>query len=144
MEALEQIYCKNRKGPLLIGSVKPNTGHSEASAALFSVAKALIALDSGIIPANIQYDKPNPDIKPLVEGTVKVVTKNTEWEPDYVAINGIGLDSYYGHVLLKGNPKKKKIEKDDLPRLVVASTRTEAGIKELLETVSFCVCKGVL
>lgn len=136
VEALAEVYCKNRKnGPLLIGSVKPNTGHSEASAALFSIVKALIALDSGTVPANIQYGKPNPEIKPLVDGTVAVVTENTPFEPEYVAVNGIGLDSYYGHVLLKANPKRKQLEKDDLPRLVVASTRTESGIKELLETV---------
>lgn len=137
MEALAEVYCKKRKEPLLIGSVKPNTGHSEASSALFSIVKALIALDSGIIPANIHYNKPNPDIKPLVNGTVKVVTENTPFEPDYIAVNGIGLDSYYGHVLLKANPKKKNIEKDDLPRLVAASTRTEHGIKQLLETVGY-------
>lgn len=136
MDALAEVYCRNRKEPLLIGSVKTNTGHSEASAALFSIVKALIALDSGVIPANINYSNPNPEIKSLTDGTVKVVTENTEFEPEYVAVNGIGLDSYYGHVLLKANPKKKKIEKDDLPRLVVASTRTEAGIKQLLETVN--------
>lgn len=137
VEALAQVYCKNRKEPLLIGSIKPNTGHSEASATLFSIVKALIVLDSGVIPANIQYNQPNPDIKPLIDGTVKVVTENVELEPEYVAVNGIGLDSYYGHVLLKANPKtKKNIEKGDVPHLVVTSTRTEAGIKQMLETVS--------
>lgn len=137
VEALAEVYCKNRKkGPLLIGSVKPNTGHSEASAALFSIVKAIIALETGIIPANIQYNKANPEIKPLLDGTVAVVTENTQFDPEYIAVNGIGLDSYYGHVLLKANPKQKRLEKDDLPRLVVASTRTESGIKQLLESVN--------
>lgn len=120
----------------MVGSVKTNTGHSEATASLFSIVKVLIAMETGIIPANIQYDKPNPEILPLVKGTIKVVAENTPWNGGYAAVNGIGIDSYYGHVLLKSNPKTKKLEKtDDLPRLVVASTRTEEGIKELLNTV---------
>lgn len=135
LEALERIYCKDRDTPLLIGSVKPNTGHSEASAALFSIVKVLIAMDSGIIPANIQFNKPNPEIPALTNGKIKVVTENTKWDGGYAAVNGIGIDSYYGHVLLKSNPKGKKPKTDDLPRLVCASTRTETGIKAIIETI---------
>lgn len=135
MEALERIYCKDRDSPLLIGSVKPNTGHSEASAALFSLVKVLIAMDTGIIPANIHFNKPNPDIPALTNGAMKVVTENTKWDGGYAAVNGIGIDSYYGHVLLKSNPKTKKEKTDNLPRLIVASTRTETGIKSIIDTV---------
>lgn len=76
LAAIDEVYCKNRKNPLLIGSVKTNTGHSEASAAMFSVAKVLIAMEQGVIPATIQYDTPNPKIKGLVEGRLQVLTKN--------------------------------------------------------------------
>lgn len=76
LNAIEKVYCKNRKNPLLIGSVKTNTGHSEASAVMFSVAKVLIAMEQGIIPANLQYNTPNPNIKGLVDGSLEVVTKN--------------------------------------------------------------------
>lgn len=136
LEALDQVYCKNRKSPLLVGSVKTNTGHSEASAAMFSIAKVLIAMEAGVIPANIQYEKPNPEIKPLVDGRVKVVQENTPWNPDLAAVNALGIDSYYSHALFKANPKIKKDLNDGLPRLVVASTRTEEGIKEILNTIS--------
>lgn len=135
VEALEKIYCKNRKNPLLIGSIKTNTGHSEASAVLFSVAKVLIAMETGTIPANLYYDKPNPEISALVKGTVEVVKENKKWDGEYAAVNAIGLDSYYGHLLLKSNNKKKVEKKDDLPRLLLVSTRTEEGIKNILETV---------
>ncbi|CAG9765257.1 unnamed protein product [Ceutorhynchus assimilis] len=135
LNAIEKAYCKNRKTPLLIGSVKTNTGHSEASAVMFSVAKVLIAMEQGVIPATIQYEKPNPNAKGLIDGSLQVVTKNTPWKPTYAAINAIGLDSYYGHLVLKANQKTKQTQHDDLPKLVVASTRTEEGIKDILEKV---------
>lgn len=135
LAAIDEVYCKNRKNPLLIGSVKTNTGHSEASAAMFSVAKVLIAMEQGVIPATIQYDTPNPKIKGLVEGRLQVLTKNKPWNPTYAAINGLGIDTYYGHLLLKANPKIKPQPSIDIPRLLVASTRTEDGINDILEQV---------
>ncbi|EEZ97866.2 fatty acid synthase [Tribolium castaneum] len=137
LEALEKVYCKNRQNPLLIGTVKPNTGHSEASAALFSIVKVCIAMEAETIPATIQYQTPNPELKPLLNGSMEVVTQNRKWGVKYAAVNAIGLDSYYGHLLLKANPKKKVNAQvqDDIPRLILASTRTEAGIKEILQTI---------
>ncbi|XP_066149955.1 fatty acid synthase-like isoform X1 [Euwallacea fornicatus] len=133
LDALDQVYCKNRKNPLLIGSVKTNTGHSEATSAMFSVAKVLIAMEQGIIPATIQYEKPNPKIPALVNGRLEVVTKNKEWNPTYAAVNGLGLDTYYGHLLLKANPKLKPHVTFDIPKLLVASTRTEDGISDIIK-----------
>ncbi|XP_060524806.1 fatty acid synthase-like [Cylas formicarius] len=135
LDALAQVYCRNRNEPVLIGSVKTNAGHSEASAVMFSVAKVLVAMETGQIPANINFEKPNPNIKALVDGKLKVVTQNTEWKPTYAAVNALGLDSYYGHLLLKANSKTKTQKMDDLPRLITASTRTEDGIKSIIEKV---------
>ncbi|XP_045461517.1 fatty acid synthase-like isoform X2 [Harmonia axyridis] len=133
IEALERIFCKDRKTPLLIGSVKPNAGHSEATSAMFSIVKSLIAIENDTIPATLQYTKPNPEIPALVNGTIQVVSENRKFNPKYVAVNALGLDSYYAHILLKANPKKLPAKINDLPRLLLASTRTEEGIKAILE-----------
>lgn len=135
MEALERVFCKNRKTPLQIGSVKTNTGHSEASASLFSIAKVIIAMETDTIPAHLQFEKPNPEIPALCNGNMEVVTYNKKWEPKYAAVNSIGIDSYYGHALLKANPKKKVLKKCSITPLIIASTRTQEGIDQLLETV---------
>lgn len=103
---------------------------------MFSIVKSLIAIETETIPATIQYTKPNPEIPALVNGSIQVVSENRKWNPKYVAVNAIGLDSYYGHILLKANPKKLPAKINDLPRLLLASTRTEDGIKDILEVVS--------
>jgi acyl transferase domain-containing protein len=37
-------------GPLLIGAVKPNIGHSEAASGLLALIKAILTVENGIIP----------------------------------------------------------------------------------------------
>lgn len=70
---LSQIFpSSGRPGPLLVGSVKSNVGHTEASSSLVSVSKALVSLDSGLIPPNLGYTEPNPAAGALVSGEVKV------------------------------------------------------------------------
>lgn len=139
LAVLDKVYCKNRKTPLLIGSVKSNTGHSEACAALMSVAKVLIAMETNIIPANIQYNTPNPNIQSLIDGRIEVVTENKEWNGKYAAVNAAGLSASYGHILLKANPKVKEEKLTILPRLLVASTRNEQSIQEILDKVSYYI-----
>nr|CAH7755304.1 unnamed protein product [Callosobruchus chinensis] len=133
VDALEKVYCKNRRTPLKIGSSKTVFGHAEATSSLVSVAAVIVAMENGIIPATLNYEKPNPEIKGLVDGKVQVVTKNTEWKPTYAAVNAIGIDCCYGHVLLKANLKEKVPMKMDLPPLLAVSTRTEEGIAKILE-----------
>lgn len=36
--------------PILVGSVKPNVGHSEASSSISTVMKAVLAIENKIIP----------------------------------------------------------------------------------------------
>ncbi|CAG9823792.1 unnamed protein product [Phaedon cochleariae] len=135
LNALEKIFCKNRKAPLMIGSVKTITGHSEASASLFSIVQVIIAMEAGIIPATLQFQTPNPNIRALNNGNMEVVTDNRKWSAEYAAVNSIGIDSYYAHVVLKSNPKKKTPIEVNIPTLLVASTRTEDGITAILETL---------
>lgn len=120
----------------MIGSVKTITGHSEASASLFSLVSVLLAMENKTIPATIQYDTPNPEIKGLHNGSFEVVTSNRPWTSQYAAVNALGINTYYGHIVLKANVKEKVPVKMDLPMLLNVSTRTETGIKEILDTVN--------
>jgi len=70
--AIADVFCKDRNTPLLVGSVKSNMGHSEPASGLCSVAKVLIAMESGVIPPNLHYQDPNPDIPALSEGKLQV------------------------------------------------------------------------
>jgi hypothetical protein len=72
VNAIADVFCKDRNTALLVGSVKSNMGHSEPASGLCSVAKVLIAMESSVIPPNLHYKDPNPDIPALSDGRLQV------------------------------------------------------------------------
>lgn len=101
----------------------------------FTLFKVIIAMESGIIPPNINFTSPMKGVKCIEEGRVKVITEPTPWEGGYVGINSFGFGGANGHALLKSYAKEKVrngAPSDDLPRLVVVSGRTEEALEVLL------------
>jgi fatty acid synthase len=64
LNAIADVFCKDRPSnrPLLIGSVKSNMGHSEPASGLCSMAKVILAMQEGVLPGNLHFKEPNPDI----------------------------------------------------------------------------------
>lgn len=75
LNSITEMFCKGRTEPLLIGSVKSNMGHSEPASGMCSIAKVLIAMETGTIPANLHFKNPNPAIPALLDGRLKVTRK---------------------------------------------------------------------
>lgn len=75
MNAISDVFCVGRKTPLLVGSVKSNAGHAEPVSGLVSIAKVIYALETGIIPANINFETLNHNIPKLVSGELKVISQ---------------------------------------------------------------------
>ncbi|RZC35992.1 fatty acid synthase [Asbolus verrucosus] len=123
VNSIADFFCKNRKEPLLIGSVKSNMGHSEPASGLCSLAKIVIAMEAGVIPA-------------LNDGRLKVVTKNEPWKGGIVAINSFGFGGANAHIILKSNPKPKTSWPiDPLPRVIGVSGRTQEAVNTFLDKV---------
>nr|XP_023029483.1 fatty acid synthase-like [Leptinotarsa decemlineata] len=138
--AIDDVLTKGRKTHLLIGSVKSNIGHSEPSSGIASVVKCLIGLETGIIPPNSHFKKPNKNIPGLVEGRLKVVSEPMPFEDDrgLIGINSFGFGGGNCHTLLRKNKKEKLnsgLPSDDIPRLICLSGRTEESIISLLDEV---------
>ncbi|XP_022830419.1 fatty acid synthase [Spodoptera litura] len=135
VNAIAELFCKGRKGPLLLGSVKSNMGHSEPASGLCSVAKVIVAMERGVIPGNLHYKSPNPDIPALSDGKIKVVDRNTEWDGGLVAINSFGFGGANAHVILESEPRgaARAARARGLPRVMLASGRTEEAVAALTE-----------
>ncbi|XP_023311358.1 fatty acid synthase [Anoplophora glabripennis] len=139
--AIDTVFTKHRKQPLLIGSVKSNIGHSEAASGLCSITKCIIAMESGFIPPNLNFTTPRKEIKGIVEGRMKVVVDKMPFEDDrsLIGVSSFGFGGSNCHVLLKRNPKEKinkGLPEDNLPRLVCVSGRTTEAVNALLDAVS--------
>ncbi|KAE8554287.1 hypothetical protein TMatcc_006203 [Talaromyces marneffei ATCC 18224] len=89
---------------ILVGSVKPNIGHVEASAGIAGVIKGVLALENGLIPPNILFNTPNPKIQ-FEKWRVQVPTALTPWPSDGVrrmSVNSFGAGGTNAHAVLDG------------------------------------------
>ncbi|XP_041987847.1 fatty acid synthase [Aricia agestis] len=134
VNAIADLFCEGRAAPLLLGSVKSNMGHSEPASGLCSIAKVVVAMERGLIPANLHYESPNPDIPALSDGRIKVVDRNTPWDGGLVAVNSFGFGGANAHIILESQPAggAAGAARCDTPRLVLASGRTEEAARALL------------
>ncbi|XP_014487930.1 PREDICTED: fatty acid synthase-like, partial [Dinoponera quadriceps] len=138
VKAIDKVFCKDKSTPLLIGSIKSNLGHTEGASGLCHIAKVVIAMETGVIPAHINLTQERNDIEAFKKGTIRVVTASTLWEPSLAGVNSFGFGGTNAHVLLAPNIKKKingGAPKDDLPRLVVLSGRTEQAVESFLHEI---------
>ena len=100
IRALAEVYSKNRDRPLLVGSVKTNIGHTEATSGLCSIAKIITIFQSGWIPASLHYNKPKMEFKDLIPKVIEPVTRNTKYNGGIVGVNLIGAGGTNYHILL--------------------------------------------
>ncbi|CAL1537406.1 unnamed protein product [Lymnaea stagnalis] len=132
--SIVDVFCKGRKAPLLIGSTKSNMGHPEAASGLSSIAKILIAYEERVIPPNLHFKNPNPEIPGLSDGSLQVVTECTRWNGGYVAMNSFGFGGSNVHALYRSHDKEllEPHIASEKPRLFTCNARTEAGVKAVL------------
>ncbi|KAJ3619939.1 hypothetical protein MTP99_003942 [Tenebrio molitor] len=141
VEAIDQALARKRDKPLLVGSVKSSIGHTEPASGVCSIIKVLIAMETGLIAPNIHLKQIKAGMKGFEQGRMKVVLDLTELEGDeaIVGVNNFGFGGNNCHAVLKRFKKKKidgGIPKDDVPRLVCVSGRTEEAVLSLLNDVN--------
>jgi len=92
-------YRENAGDLLLIGSIKPNIGHSESASGIAGIMKAVLSLEKGVIPPTIGVVDPNPNID--FEGArVDVVTEAKQWPDKVSGYRRVSVNSFgYGYVL---------------------------------------------
>lgn len=126
---LDNIFCKNRGTPLLVGSVKSNIGHSEASAAISSIIKVLFAYQTGIVSPNINIRQVRQDIPALAENRLKVCVENTPIPGPLVAVNTFGFGGANAHALFARYEKSKpELTNTTLPYLITWAGRTQMAV----------------
>lgn len=137
LNSIDTVFCKDRNTPLLVGSMKANTGHAEPASGLNSIAKVIFAMEKGSIPATINHKNIRKSIEGLITGRLCVVDQEIVW-PTRVKIAGVnsfGFGGANGHLLLKGNTKSKKAKSIKTSLLVCVSARTREGVQHFLENV---------
>ncbi|KAF2167841.1 hypothetical protein M409DRAFT_53800 [Zasmidium cellare ATCC 36951] len=88
--------------PLYVGSVKSNIGHTEGTAGIAGVLKAVHCLEKGVLVPNAGFENLNPKIK-LDEWGIRFPKEVMQW-PDQglrrVSVNSFGFGGSNAHVVI--------------------------------------------
>ncbi|KAK2758599.1 Type I Iterative PKS [Arachnomyces sp. PD_36] len=88
---------------IYLGSVKSNIGHLEAAAGIAGIIKAVLILESGLIPPSINFSKGNPNIK-FDEWKIQIPIEVTPWPTGGVrriSTNSFGYGGANAHAILE-------------------------------------------
>ncbi|QRR36015.1 type I polyketide synthase [Hydrogenophaga sp. YM1] len=109
MKALNQVFGERpRERPLMVGSVKTNIGHLEASAGVAGVMKVVLALQHATVPPHLHLRQPNPLIA-WDQYPITVPTAPTAWPrpgdaPRRACVSSFGFSGTNAHVVLEEAP----------------------------------------
>ncbi|KAE8406449.1 hypothetical protein BDV37DRAFT_280732 [Aspergillus pseudonomiae] len=103
---VSSVFAESRAHdrPLHIGSIKSNIGHSETAAGLSGLIKAIMILETGLIPGNPTFETPNPNID-FSGLKVKVSRSAIPFPKDVpfrrVGVNNFGFGGSNSHAILE-------------------------------------------
>lgn len=123
---------------VIIGSVKSNIGHTESAAGITGLMKAALMVKHGIIPKNLHFKNPNPNIE-FDKLKLRVPTKTEKWYkkgdlPRIACVNSFGFGGSNAHVILEeyvpseNNIPTKNFDVDHLNILTI-SANSESALK---------------
>ncbi|WP_283133516.1 type I polyketide synthase [Rhizohabitans arisaemae] len=140
--ALSTVYQQSSKdvGWCGIGSVKSNIGHLGQAAGMPSVIKAVLALESGLIPPSLHYESPNPKID-FGTNPFHVVSSLTKWDangfPRRAGVSSFGIGGTNAHVVLEQPPEHEPRTGVRRPaELLQLSARTETALTASCERLA--------
>ncbi|MBL8163039.1 MAG: polyketide synthase dehydratase domain-containing protein, partial [Anaerolineae bacterium] len=124
------------ENPLLIGSVKANVGHMEASAGVGGLIKTVLMLQHGAIPPHLHLHQPNPYI-PWDELPIAIPDGLSPWETAdgrrIAGVSSFGFSGTNAHIILEGAPPAEvaPAEVERPAHILTFSARSERTLREL-------------
>lgn len=109
---------------VVLGSVKGNIGHMDATAGIGSFVKACLALHHGTVPGTAHFNSPNPGfggMAPLVSSASPLSLERHGDTPLLAGVSAFGFGGTNVHVILQEAPPTPERVDDTRPQLLLLS-----------------------
>ncbi|MEU7003416.1 beta-ketoacyl synthase N-terminal-like domain-containing protein [Nonomuraea sp. NPDC046570] len=116
-----------------LGSIKTNLGNLDAAAGATGLIKAALAVRHAVIPANLHFDRPNPEID-LDGSPFHVPVKNAAWQQETrrAGVSSFGLGGTNAHVIVEQPPAEPPRPPESAWQVLPVSARTPEALREAL------------
>jgi acyl transferase domain-containing protein/thioesterase domain-containing protein len=132
--ALTQAYGDGGRGFCGIGSLKTNIGHLDTAAGVASLIKVSLALRNELIPATLNFTRPNSRFD-LDKTPFRVVNEARPWKragaPRRAAVNSLGVGGTNAHVIVEEPPLLPAQVPAQPWQVLTLSARTPGSLERL-------------
>ena len=116
-----------------LGSLKPNLGHLAPVAGVAGLLKATLAVKTGLIPPQINFQTPNPQLE-LDSSPFHISTELQKWNngpfPRTAAVSSFGIGGTNGHVIIRQPPQTEREPEPRRPRLLRLSALSAEALRD--------------
>lgn len=132
----------NRKGYCGLGTVKTNIGHLEPASGVAGFLKVALAMEQGILPSNLNFNKQNPYIE-VENSPFYIVNETKVWKrlrdadgqeiPRRAGVSSFGFGGTNAHVVLEEYVEKENTVTSKREEAVFFSAKSENSLREYLK-----------
>ena len=129
----------DHRGSCFIGSVKSAIGHTDTAAGAAGLIKTVLALEHGLLPPSLHFERPNPEID-FESSPFQVNAELRLWEangtPRRAGVSSFGMGGTNAHVILEEAPPVEPSGPSRPWQVLVLSAKTPTALETMRERLA--------